>query len=392
LHEEALALVQAGDLASARRLLDRSVALLQTATGPEHPDVANVLNALGVVTLRQGEIETARCCFRKAWRIAERCRLAHQDDSRTSTNADSANAVQETFDVDGALDIPPADQEGSVEDNTIARIGVQALSNLGNLEREAGNWVRAGRLLKRAVRLARTRLGPDDLDTSNALNNLGMWCKFTGRFDLGRRCYRRALTIIRRHCSPGEARCSPDVASIYHNLGGLEHTAGNFAAGEPFARKSVQIRRRAIGTTHPDYAADVGGLAAIIADQGRADEAESLYREALSIFERAYGDDHYEIAVLLHNLAAVEVSRERLDSAWDLYHRAAVMKERWLGVNHPDLALTLHNLAILALDLDRLSDAASYCRQALTIFENNLVETHPTLLACRACRAEIESR
>ena len=104
------------------------------------------------------------------------------------------------------------------------------------------------------------------------------------------------------------------------------------------------------------------------------------------------GDDHYEIAVLLHNLAAVEVARERLDSAWDLYHRAAAMKERWLGVDHPDLALTLHNLAILALDLDRLADAAMYCHRALAIFESNLVETHPTLLACRECRAEIESR
>lgn len=36
--------------------------------------------------------------------------------------------------------------------------------------------------------------------------------------------------------------------------------------------------------------------------------------------------------------------------------------------------------------------AATFCRRALTIFERNLSETHPTLLACRECRAEIESR
>ncbi len=391
-HEEALSLAAGGDLIAASELLDRALAAFEEVSGAEHPDVANVLNARGVVAQRQSDVRLARSCFRRAWRIVQRSRLAPRDDSRTSSDADCTNDVQETFDVDGALGIPLAEREGYVDDDTIDRIGVQALSNLGHLEREAGNWIRAGRLLKRAVRLARTWLGPDDLDTSNALNNLGMWCKFTGRFELGRKCYRRALTIIRRHCGPGKARRSPDVASIYHNRGGLEHTAGNFAAGEPFARKSVRIRRRAVGTTHPDYAADLGGLAAIIADQGRADEAESLYREALTIFERVLGDDHYEIAVLLHNLAAVEVARERLDSAWDLYHRAAAMKERWLGVDHPDLALTLHNLAILALDLDRLADAAMYCHRALAIFESNLVETHPTLLACRECRAEIESR
>lgn len=362
MHEEALSLAGSGELDSARGLLDRAIALLEAAVGPEHPDVANVLNARGVVAQRQNDVELARRCFRRAWRIVQSSR-------------------------------PCGEPSGVVDaDDTIARIGVQALSNLGNLEREAGRWIRAGRTLKRAVRLARTLLGSDDLDTANAFNNLGMWCKFTGRFELGRKCYRRALTILRRHCGPGEARRSPDIASIYHNLGGLEHTAGDFAAGEPFARKSVVIRRRAVGTRHPDYAADVGGLAAIVADQGRPDEAESLYREALAIFERVYGNDHYEIAVLLHNLAAVEVARERLDIAWDLYHRAAEMKERWLGADHPDLALTLHNLAILSLDLDRPAAAATFCCRALKIFERNLVETHPTLLACRACRTEIESR
>ena len=350
-HEEAQSLAAAGDFVSAGKLLDRALLIFEEVCGLQHPDVANVLNARGVVAQRQNDVELARRSYLRAWRIGR---------SHVDANSDKV-------------------------DETIARIAVQALSNLGNLEREAGNWNRAGRLLKRSVRLARTWLGSDDLDTSNALNNLGMWCKFTGRFELGRKCYRRALAIIRRQCGPGEARRSTDVAGIYHNRGGLEHTAGNFAAGEPFARKSVRIRRRAVGSNHVDYAADVGGLAAIIADQGRADEAELLYREALAIFERVLGDDHYEIAVLLHNLAAVEVSRERLDSAWDLYLRAAAMKERWLGTDHPDLALTLHNLAILAHDLDRLVDAAKYCRRALTIFEKNLVETHPTLLACRAC-------
>ena len=33
------------------------------------------------------------------------------------------------------------------------------------------------------------------------------------------------------------------VATLYHNLGGLEHAAGNHADGEPLARKSVEISR-----------------------------------------------------------------------------------------------------------------------------------------------------
>ena len=311
-----------------------------------------------------------------------------------SSGVDFANENQESLNADSALGFPVAERQGYVErddtDDSVARIAVQALSNLGHLEREAGNWGRTGGILSRAVRLARERLGEHDLDVANSLNNLGMWCKFTGRFERGRRCYRRAMSILRRHCGPGEARRSSDIASIYHNLAGLEHTAGNFAAGEPFGWKSVRIRRRAVGTEHFDYASDIGGLAAIVADLGRCDEAEALYREALAIFERLLGDDHYEIAVLLHNLAAVEVTRERLDSAWDLYQRSAAMKERWLGPDHPDLALTLHNLAVLAYDMKRLDDARTLCHRALAIFQQHLVETHPTFIACRELAEAVE--
>lgn len=353
LHDEASSFAAAGVLNSARALFELSVVTFEESVGPDHPDVANVLNGLGQVAQRQNDFGLARRCFRRAWRI---CR-------------------------------PLAE---SNEDNTISRIALHAISNLGNLEREAGNWDRAGSLLRRSVRLARAWLGPDDLDTSHTLNLLGMWCKFTGRFELGRRCYRNAMRIQRLHCDAGEARRSCGIACLYHNMGGLEHSAGNFPLAERYARNSVAIRRRAVGTTHPDYAADLGGLAAIIADQNRADEAELLYREALAIFEVVYGTDHYEIAVLLHNLAAIEVARERFDCAWDLYGRSADMKERLLGPDHPDLALTLHNLAVLAFELNRPTEAASYCRRALTIFEKNVIPTHPTLLACREVAAALE--
>jgi len=355
IHQEGILFLEAGQLESARILLEKSIGLFIESVGPKHPDVANVLNGIGQLAMQQNDFDLARRCYSRSWRI---CR-------------------------------PIVDCS---EDDSIARIAVHAMSNLGNLEREAGNWTQAGSLLRRSVRLARKCLGDNDLDTSIALNMLGMWCKFTGRFELGRKCYRFAMKIQRQHCDSREARRSSEIAGLYHNMGGLEHSARNFPLAERYARNSVAIRRRVIGTSHPDYASDIGGLAAIIADQGRADEAESLYREALKIFEGIYGVEHYEIAVLLHNLAAVEVARERFDSAWELYGQSAKMKERLLGLDHPDLAMTLHNLAVLAYELDRKTIASDYCRQALSIFEKNLVPSHPTLLACREVAAALAIR
>ncbi len=76
----------------------------------------------------------------------------------------------------------------------------------------------------------------------------------------------------------------PEIATVYHNLGGLEHAAGNFARGEPFARRSVELREGAFGPDHPEVAADIAALAAILDGQQKYAEGEHLYRRGLAIF------------------------------------------------------------------------------------------------------------
>ena len=64
------------------------------------------------------------------------------------------------------------------------------------------------------------------------LNGLGVLHKYQGRYDEAEPAYRRALAIAEAALGPDH----PDVASLYHNLGGLEHARGNAARGEPWAR------------------------------------------------------------------------------------------------------------------------------------------------------------
>src|SRR5262249_25309978 len=84
--------------------------------------------------------------------------------------------------------------------------------------------------------------------------------KTQGGFRGAARLYRRALVITESQLGPQH----PEMATLYHNLGGLEHARGRFARGEPFARRSVAIREKALGADHPDVAADVAALAAIL--------------------------------------------------------------------------------------------------------------------------------
>jgi tetratricopeptide (TPR) repeat protein len=174
------------------------------------------------------------------------------------------------------------------------------------------------------------------------LNARGLRCKAAAKYDEGRALYERALALLER----GRVRNEDDIATLYHNLGGIEHARRNFAAGEVFARRSLAIRTGLDGADPHAIAADMVALAAILDGQERYGEAEPLYLEALRVFERSPRANAGEIAVALNDLGALYAQRGRYEQAVDLLERAAALKRRTLGPGNPDVAVTLNNLAV----------------------------------------------
>src|SRR5215510_3335319 len=128
--------------------------------------------------------------------------------------------------------------DGGGQVREAARDDVRSLVAAGQHDLEAANYAAAEASLRRALSLAESRLDTDDLQTAWALNALGMLAKYTARFDEGHDNYLRALAIAVRS-GAGDPLL---VADLYHNLGGLEHAREAFAAGEPFARRGLEIR------------------------------------------------------------------------------------------------------------------------------------------------------
>src|SRR5947208_50712 len=93
-----------------------------------------------------------------------------------------------------------------------------------------------------------------------------MLCKYDGSFDEGEAAYRRALAILDRVLGPE----SLDSAAILHNLGGLAHARGDYAAGEAPARRAYEMWQAAAGPDHPRVAAEAAALAGALVG-GHAD-------------------------------------------------------------------------------------------------------------------------
>ena len=334
-----------GRFAAAEQACRRALAGYQAIEGPHHADVANALVELGLVLEARDQLRDAARCQRQA------------------------------------LDILGAREHARSPDPDIARLRIRARTALGGIDRTLGAYAAADRGYRTAFAEIRRRFGPRDRYIAGVLNDLGVLRKAQGRYDEAFAFYRRALPLVPR----GDRQA---LATLAHNLGGIQHARGNFARAEPHARRSVRLRTALVGAGHPSVAADVAALAAIVEARGRLAEAAALYRRALAVFVRVLGPQSLEVGLNLACLAAVEQRRQAPARARSLYARALAIQERVLGRHHADVAMTVNNLAVLERDDGNLERAIALFRRAQSSFVRSLGDRHPhAVLALANLRA-----
>lgn len=343
LHTEAMDAHDRGDAPAAKRLSARAVALLERHAGRDHPDTANARNLLSKLHLEEMDHRTAERLARASVAGLRRCR-------RSGTSPD------------------------------IDRIYVQSLQALGAAIRVSARYAAAYAQMKRTLAVAKRLLGPRDPDVASCLNDLGMLCKYWGRFPEGRRWYAKSLALTIETSGPD----SSETATLYHNLAGIEHTAQNFAAAVEPGRRSVEVREKALGRGHPAWAADVAQLGAILDAVGETSEAEHCYREAIGVFRKHHGRDHYEVGFNYGNLATLKAGQGKLREAKRLYERGLAIMERALGRQHPETALFRQNLGTVLRDLGDRAGARRLIAASHKVLLAKLGAAHPNTRACKS--------
>ncbi len=343
LYERAAALFAAGLWAEAERTAFEARDRFLQEDGPDSPDAANVSNLLSRIAAAQGQYARSGEHARDAWGIMERL-----GNRCTGMEAEA--------------------------------IRLQALGNAGTALRSRGLYAEAEPWLKLAIVYAEK----SGFSAVSHRNDLAVLYKYAGRFDEAERLYRWAMAE-----TSGEDAAA---ATIYHNLGGLNHSRGEFAAAEPFARRACEIRERLLGPDHPDTLADACALAGVLDGLGRYAESEPIYRHALTVFASMFGEMHPELAANLNNLAALRWAQGDAVEAESLYLRSLRIKRELLGDAHPDTALTLLNYASMLCDLARQGEARSMALGALRVFEAALEPSHPLIAAARElCEVRLHS-
>ena len=183
----------------------------------------------------------------------------------------------------------------------------------------------------------------------------------------------RALDIRRK--ALGEAH--PDYAVSLHNLAALYSSMGEYAKAEALSVQARDVFQKVLGEGDPHYATSLNNLAVLYQSMGEYAKAETLLVQVRDICKRVFGEQHRDYAASLNNLALLYKSVGEYAKAETLLVQARDICKRVLGEQHPDYAVSLHNLAALYDSMAEYAKAEPLCVEARDVFQKVLGEGHP---------------
>jgi len=217
LGSEASVRMAMADYAGARERMERALAIVESAHGPDHPIVANALGNLAALHEQTGELTRARELNERVLAIRE------------------AVLGPEHPDVAGTL------------------------NNLASTLHSSGDLAGAAAAHGRALRIRERALGPDHPAVAKSLSTLAAVVLAQGDAPRARELQTRALAVM--EAAVGESH--RDVGIVLINVGALAFTTGDHEGARAHYERALAILEQAVGVDHPTYAQTLANLAEV---------------------------------------------------------------------------------------------------------------------------------
>lgn len=174
-----------------------------------------------------------------------------------------------------------------------------AAANLVSLLLAEGDLEPARVLIERDLRRLEARVGPDALETGEALTDLVKLQRLSGRLDQALSTQRRVLAILERWLGSRHVT----VAMELRNLAALLSASGDHAGARTTLERAVELAEAASGPNLPDLRYLYRPLSRAQWELGEHPGAVRTLERALLLEERVNGPYHPNVAEDLNNLA-----------------------------------------------------------------------------------------
>ena len=247
------------EYASAKTNFGRALLIVETAYGPDHPEVAIRVNNIGSVLQALGDLPDAKAAFERALRIFEK-----------AFGPDHPNVAT-------------------------------LVNNLGNVLRALDDLPGAKAAIERALQIDEKAFGHDHPDVATDVNSLGGVLQALKDLPGAEAAFERALQIDEKAFGPDH----PNVARDVNNLGGVLEALGNLPGAKAAHERALGIDEKAFGPEHPSVAIRVNNLGRVLRDMGDLPGAKAAFERALAICRKVLGDDHPRTQRVQENLESL---------------------------------------------------------------------------------------
>lgn len=350
----------------AEKHLELALELSRQVFGLESAEVAEVLNALGVLRRQQSRGEEAAAAHRQALAIrrqvlGEKHRLIGESLNNLATALLTLGQYKEAEvllrqALDARLEL------GEPLDGHFAT----GLLNLGFLLLALQRHDEADAVLSEGVRLRRQTFGENDVMVANGLVKLGVTRLHLGRDEEAEQAVRDALDIRRRVLPPHH----PLIGETISNLAGIlaargkhDEARAQYEAALPYLRNRSTGQFQALPRT-------LNQLASYAQERGDWDTLLALRQEDLEARRILYGEETDEVAVAKSNLAAALLKLNRAAEAHELLRDVYPRIDQLLSPDNPNRAILRGNYARTLLELGRIEEAEAAFLDALAVAQS----------------------
>jgi tetratricopeptide (TPR) repeat protein len=228
-------------------------------------------------------------------------------------------------------------------------------------------------LMKSAVAIQRSVWGTEPYpDYADELNDLGMLLRYQGDYDGSEQLLRESQAMYRRLLGDKH----PEIGMSLHNLALLLELKGDLDGANSTFRQALAMRRELLGNAHPDVAQTLSELGRVIDSQGDVRGAIDAERESLDIYRKLFPGDNPDVARTMNALGYFLVESGDYPTAETYLQEGLQMRRRLFGNAHPEVASSLQAVAILQVATHKYPDALASARAAVDIFTNALSASH----------------
>ena len=230
-------------------------------------------------------------------------------------------------------------------------------------------------VMQSALAMQRTLWGAQPYpDYADALNDLGLLLRNHGRL---RPIRATAARVAGDATPPARGQTSRDcrgagqhwMAQVLLFKGDLEEASSTY-------RQALAMQRELLGNVHPGVAVTLDNLAWVTEAQGDIHGALQFENESLQVYRTLFQGDNPDVAHIMNRLGYLLTESGDYASAETALQDALSMRRRLFGQAHPEIASSLLHVAILQIARHQYSEALLSARAARDMFASAFSATN----------------